>query len=203
MIYWHISGWLRRIYSNVLWNIPGKDKKIYLTFDDGPTPGITEGVLKILDEYNAKATFFCLGRNVERHPEVFEKIVRAGHSVGNHTYSHLRGWKTGNEHYLKDIELADQFIGSKLFRPPYGQIKPTQVKILAEKYRIILWEVMSHDYESRISKECSLKAVLRYTKESSIVVFHDSVKAWPKLEYILPKVLEEFKGRGYGFERLG
>ncbi len=182
--------------------MPGSERAVYLTFDDGPTPGITEEVLQLLEQYKARATFFCLGRNVERHPEVFRKILDAGHSVGNHTYSHLRGWKTANEAYRNDVELAGRYIESNLFRPPYGQIKPSQIRELSRKYRIILWEVMSHDYETRIAKERSLRAVLRHSRPGSIIVFHDSLKAWPKLKYILPRVLEEFKGRGYAFKSL-
>jgi peptidoglycan/xylan/chitin deacetylase (PgdA/CDA1 family) len=202
MAYWHISGWIKRFYPNVIWDKRESGKKLYLTFDDGPTPVITEKVLNLLDVYGAKSTFFCLGRNVERHPDVYEEIIKRGHSVGNHTYSHLKGWKSGNEEYFKDIGLAAQLIKSVLFRPPYGQISRSQIRHLKNKYRIILWEVMSHDYENRVSKERSLRAVLRYTKHGSILVFHDSVKAWNKLEYILPNVLEEFSGRGFKFERI-
>jgi peptidoglycan-N-acetylglucosamine deacetylase len=202
MAYWHISGWIKRLYPDVIWDIKESGKKLYLTFDDGPTPVVTHKVIEILDAYKAKSTFFCLGRNVERHPEVFAEIVRNGHSIGNHTYSHLKGWKTKNGDYYKDIELASHFIDSKLFRPPYGQIKRSQVAWLKKNYKIILWEVMSHDYESRLSKEKSLKAIFKYTRNGSILVFHDSNKAWNKLEYILPRVLEEFSQRGYTFEKI-
>jgi peptidoglycan/xylan/chitin deacetylase (PgdA/CDA1 family) len=133
---------------------------------------------------------------------VYAEIIKRGHAVGNHTYSHLKGWKTGDEEYFKDIKLAGHLIDSDLFRPPYGQIRRSQVKHLKNKYRIILWEVMSHDYENRVSKQKSLKAVLRYTREGSILVFHDSQKAWSKLEYILPRVFEEFSRRGYAFEKI-
>lgn len=202
MAYWHISGWMKKFSSDVIWDKIGNGKTLYLTFDDGPTPGITEKVLDVLDKHNAKGTFFCLGRNVDRHPELYADIIKKGHAVGNHTYSHLKGWDMNNEDYFSDIELASHYIKSNLFRPPYGRIRRSQIKELKDKYKIILWDVMSHDYESRISKERSLRAVIKYAHEGSIVVFHDSLKAWPKLEYILPRVLEEFKGKGYGFERL-
>lgn len=202
MAYWHISEWNKRVYPNVTWDYRERGKRLYLTFDDGPTPEITEKVLEILEKYNAKATFFCLGRNVERHPELFQLIRKKGHAVGNHTYSHLKGWKTPDDIYYKDIELADQIIHSKLFRPPYGKIRRRQIHHLAQRYKIILWEVMSHDYETRLSKERSLKAVMKYTREGSILVFHDSVKAWAKLEYILPKILKHFLREGYKFEAL-
>jgi len=202
MAYWHISGWIKRFYPDVVWDCSGNGKTLYLTFDDGPTPEITDEVLKILNDYKAMATFFCLGRNVERHPEIYGRIVEAGHAVGNHTYSHLRGWKHEVKTYLSDVELASLYIKSSLFRPPYGQIKRGQLQQLRSKYKIVLWDVMSHDYENRISKERSLKSVTKYAKEGSIVVFHDSVKAWEKLRYILPRVLEEFKIKGFIFKQL-
>ena len=202
MAYWHISDGLKRLYPDVLWAGERNKKLLYLTFDDGPTPGITENVLDILDEYHAKATFFCLGRNVERHYDEFRQILNRGHAVGNHTYSHLKGWKTDDPNYFSDIELASQHIRSNLFRPPYGQISRSQIRYLKTKYRIVLWEVMSHDYESRVSKERSLRKVLKYSREGSILVFHDSVKAWPKLQYILPELLRHFTEKGYSFERI-
>lgn len=185
------------------WDLRNNEKILYLTFDDGPTPGITRKVLDILDSRQAKGTFFCLGRNVERHPEDFREIIRRGHAVGNHSYSHLKGWKTPSREYYEDIILAGHFIRSKLFRPPYGQIRRSQIRHLGKEYRIIMWEVMSHDYEARISKERSLKALLRYTKPGSILVFHDSVKAWPKLEFILPRFIDHFSAKGFTFDKIG
>jgi len=190
------------MYPGLIWDMKTEDKSIYLTFDDGPTPEVTEEVLEILDRYHAMATFFCLGRNVERHPEIYTKIIHQGHSTGNHTYSHLKGWKSKNEVYYKDIELARHHIDSGLFRPPYGQIRRSQIKKLKEEYKIIMWEVMSHDYEKRASKDLSLKAILRYSKEGSIVVFHDSIKAIEKLRYILPRFIEHFSEKGYNFEAI-
>jgi peptidoglycan-N-acetylglucosamine deacetylase len=200
MIYWHISDWIKSLLPDLIWDKNENGKKLYLTFDDGPTPVITEKILDILDHYNAKATFFCLGRNVERYPEIYDRIIFKNHQTGNHTYSHLKGWKTRPKEYFQDIELAGQFIKSGLFRPPYGQIGRAQIKYLKKKYKIIMWEVMSHDYQRRLSKERSLKAVLRYAHDGSIVVFHDSMKAADKVLYILPKVLEEFSNKGFTFE---
>jgi peptidoglycan/xylan/chitin deacetylase (PgdA/CDA1 family) len=202
MAYWHISNWIKKIYPDVIWDKYKTGKKLYLTFDDGPTPFITEKVLEILDKYQAKATFFCLGRNVERHPEIYKEIINRGHQTGNHTYSHLKGWQTGNKEYFQDTELACQFIDSCLFRPPYGRIKRVQIKYLKKKYQIILWDVMSHDYEKLWTKERCLKAVFRYTKEGSIIVFHDSEKAFEKVEYILPKLLKKYYELGFQFEVL-
>ncbi|MBA7522260.1 Peptidoglycan-N-acetylglucosamine deacetylase [subsurface metagenome] len=187
-------------YPSLIWDIKNTEKKIFLTFDDGPTPEITEEVLDILKQKNASGTFFCLGRNVERHPEVYNKIICEGHAVGNHTYSHLKGWKSENKDYYTDIELAGNLIESNLFRPPYGQISRSQIQYLRKRYKIIMWEVMSHDYEKRLSRELSLRALLRYSKEGSIVVFHDSEKAIEKLRYILPRFLEHFSEKGYKFE---
>ncbi len=202
MAYWHVSNWMKNLYSDIIWNIGNNNRSIYLSFDDGPTPNVTENVLNILDEFHAKATFFCLGRNVERHQDIYQSILVKGHAVGNHTYSHLKGWKSNNLEYIKDIELASKYIQSRLFRPPYGQIKRSQIRYLKTRYKIVLWEVMSHDYEHRVSKEKSLQKVLRYSKEGSILVFHDSVKAWPKLKYILPRIIEHFSMKGFRFERI-
>jgi peptidoglycan/xylan/chitin deacetylase (PgdA/CDA1 family) len=202
MAYWHISNWTKKIYPDVLWDRSNTGKKLYLTFDDGPTPVVTEMVLDILDKYNAKATFFCLGRNVERHPELYKEILKRGHQTGNHTYSHLKGWEVGNKEYFQDIELARQFIDSGLFRPPYGRIKRAQIKYLKKKYQIVLWDVMSHDYEKLWTRERCLRAVMRYTKEGSIIVFHDSEKAAEKVAFILPRLLDTFKEKGYSFETI-
>lgn len=202
MAYWHISSWIKKLYPGVIWDIQNTGKTLFLTFDDGPTPIITEKVLDILDSYKAKGTFFCLGRNVDRHPDIYNEILRRGHATGNHTYSHLKGWKTQNPQYFEDIELARKYIKSSLFRPPYGQIRRSQISELKSDYKIVLWEVMSHDYEQRISKERSLKSILRYTKEGSILVFHDSAKAFKKLEYILPRFLEHFSAKGFSFKVL-
>jgi peptidoglycan-N-acetylglucosamine deacetylase len=202
MIYWHISGWIKSLYPDLIWNKKDLGKRLFLTFDDGPTPEITDKVLEILDKYNARATFFCLGRNVERYPEIYQRILDKNHKTGNHTYSHLKGWKTGHKEYFQDVELAGQFIKSDLFRPPYGQIRRSQIQYLKRKYKIIMWEVMSHDYQKQLSKERSLKAVLHYTREGSIVVFHDSVKASEKVLYILPRILEEFSHKGFTFEAI-
>jgi len=193
---------MKHLYKDVVWDCSGNGKTLYLTFDDGPTPDVTDEVLGVLKTYQAKATFFCLGRNAERHPDILARIIKAGHTVGNHTYSHLRGWKQENKAYISDVELASVYIKSPLFRPPYGQIKRSQIQQLKHNYKIVLWDVMSHDYENRISKEKSLKYVTKYAKEGSIVVFHDSVKAWGKLKYILPTFLDLYSSKGYNFNSL-
>ncbi len=188
-----------KIFRNIIWNHKNEEKKIYLTFDDGPTPGITEWVLSVLDEYNAKASFFCLGENVEKYPEIFNHIINNGHSVGNHTYSHLNGWLNKNSKYFNDIERADTIIKSKLFRPPYGKIKPSQIKYLKEKYRIVIWDVLSKDYDLSISPEKCYNRVLRKAKSGSIIVFHDTIKAQKNLQYALPRILEYYNNKGFEF----
>ncbi len=205
MAYWHIPNWIKKIITSVTWDIDQfgkKNKNIYLTFDDGPTPNVTDKVLDTLSEFDAKASFFCIGRNVERYPDIYKRIVEKGHAIGNHTYSHLKGWKANNEEYVKDIELADNIIKSTMFRPPYGQIRKSQINLVRKKYQIILWDVMSHDYNPKKSHELILKRIKRHTKPGSIVVFHDSYKAWGNLKKILPDYLAYFKEQGYSFQRL-
>lgn len=190
---------LKKYYANLTWSIPVNDKRLFLTFDDGPTPEITNWVLDTLQEYNAKATFFCLGANIEKHPQIYQRI-KTQHAIGNHSYSHLNGWKTKNETYFKDIEKCHQLTNALLFRPPYGRIKKSQIAYLQKKYKIIMWEVLSGDFDETISKEKCLKNVLTHTKNGSIIVFHDSIKAARNLKYALPKFLEHFSKKGFLFE---
>lgn len=200
---------LERLFSSYTWRFDTDRKEIFLTFDDGPTPEITPFVLKQLKQYNAKATFFCIGKNIENHPEIFHQILSEKHSVGNHTQNHLNGWKTKNINYLESVlkcedvisNLADKTQESKLFRPPYGRIKKSQAKeILKRGYRIIMWNVLSADFDRSISKEKCLENVLKNTKKGGVIVFHDSLKASEKLQFVLPKVLEELSKKGFSFK---
>jgi peptidoglycan-N-acetylglucosamine deacetylase len=202
---------IKKIFSNYVWDIPNTENKIYLTFDDGPTPEITEWVLQELEKHNAKATFFCIGNNIEKHPEIFEKVIAAGHSLGNHTFNHLKGWKTTTEDYLQNSFLCEKQIlkseinnlKSKIFRPPYGKIKASQAEKLRQLgYKIIMWDVLSADYDITISKEKCLENATKNVQSGSIIVFHDSVKAFPHLEYTLPKALKYYKEKGFVFEKL-
>jgi len=196
-------NWLRKLYYSFIWKEKTKSKTIYLTFDDGPTPEVTDWVLQQLEQFNAKATFFCLGRNVEKHPEIYGRILSNGHSTGNHTYSHLNGWKTWNNEYIEDVELASHYIKSKLFRPPYGRIRQNQIKNLKKYgYKMFMWDVLSEDYNEQLLPEQCLGYVLKYTNDGSIVVFHDSVKASKNLYYTLPIFLKEFKEKGFHFRKL-
>lgn len=200
---------IKSIFSNYVWSIPNNEKKVYLTFDDGPIPEITHWVLDQLKVYNCKATFFCIGNNIEKHPEVFNKLIEEGHSIGNHTFNHVKGWNTKNKTYFKEVELCEVEIQkssivnrqSKLFRPPYGKIKPSQSRRLRKLgYKIIMWDILSADYKKEISKEKCLENVLKNVESGSIIVFHDSIKAFPNLEYVLPKTLQFLSENGYKCE---
>lgn len=197
---------IKKIFSNYIWSISTTEKKVFLTFDDGPIPGITDWVLNQLKEYNAKATFFCIGNNIEKHPAIFSSIIENGHMIGNHTFNHVKGWKTSNKAYFKEVEMCEVEIQklpiinlkSKLFRPPYGKIKPSQSRILRKLgYKIIMWDILSADYKKEISKEKCLENVLKNIEPGSIIVFHDSIKAFQNLEYVLPKTLQYLSENGY------
>ncbi len=203
----------KKIFSNYIWEMPSKRKTLYLTFDDGPTPEITNWTLDILDKYNAKATFFCIGKNISQHPEIFNNIQDKGHKIGNHTNNHIKGWRTSTKNYLENIKEAQKVIDLQqnktdsesqiLFRPPYGQIRPKQGKALAELgYKVIMWNVLAFDWDKDVSKEKCLENVISNAKEGSVIVFHDSVKAEKNMRYALPKVLEHFSKKGYTFNSI-
>jgi peptidoglycan/xylan/chitin deacetylase (PgdA/CDA1 family) len=203
---------LKKIYpENLLWNKSRADKSIFLTFDDGPIPIVTPWVLKTLKNFNAKATFFCIGENITKHPEVFEQLKADGHQVGNHTFNHLKGWITDNKTYLENYLKCQQITQTNLFRPPYGRIKRSQIKLIQDsnkskivdqKPTIIMWDILSGDFDVNLSPEKCLKNVLKHTNNGSIVVFHDSLKAWERLEYVLPKALAYWVTQGYQFKIL-
>ena len=188
---------LTRALHRMTWDLSGEHRDVFLTFDDGPTPVITPWVIDRLEEAKAKATFFCLGRNVDKHPEIYSQILAAGHSVGNHSYSHLKGFRSSIRRYMDDIDLAANMIDSKLFRPPYGRIFPGQVKAVMQEYDIIMWDVLSIDYNSGLSGKRVLQNVTRNVKPGSIIVFHDSDKAADNLYYALPRTLEFLQTEGY------
>ena len=188
--------------KNLIWDIPGKSGKIYLTFDDGPIPEITPKVLDILERHNAKATFFCVGDNVSKHPEVYQQVVNAGHANGNHTFHHLNGWKTSVEEYINDVNKCSKLVNSPLFRPPHGRIRPSAIKRLRKEYQIIMWSVLTGDYDRTLTPEKVLKNAIDHTTDGSIVVFHDSVKASERMEFALTKTLAYFSEQGYEFRTL-
>ena len=179
--------------------MPGSGKTVYLTFDDGPTPGVTEQVLSMLAEVGAKATFFCIGNCVEKHPELYNKLLEDNHAVGNHTYSHKNGWKVSLNNYVEDVEKCNQIFKSKLFRPPYGKLSPRQFILLRKSYTIVMWDVLSMDYDTRLSSDICLNNVLHNVRNGSIITFHDSLKAWPRLKVILPLILKELSNKGFSF----
>lgn len=193
--------WLKKIFRSRVWSIDTKEKILYLTFDDGPHPLATPLVLDELKKYNAKATFFCIGKNVESNSYLYNRILIEGHTTGNHTYDHLNGWNTGDEEYVHNISKASQYIKSILFRPPYGKIKSSQVRKL-KGYKIVMWDVLSGDFDENISSENCLANVINRTRSGSIIVFHDSQKAFQKLRFVLPKILENFSAKGYRFEAI-
>jgi peptidoglycan/xylan/chitin deacetylase (PgdA/CDA1 family) len=190
--------WLRALYSPALtWKLPNNNKEIYLTFDDGPHPEATPFVLDCLKRYNAKGTFFCIGNNVQQYQEIYARIIDEGHRIGNHTYNHLNGWKVSNDKYFENIREAGKVIDSKLFRPPYGRITRSQIKSLSKDLKIIMWDVLSADFDTKRSgEECYLN-VVNNTKPGSIIVFHDSEKAFERVENALPRCLEYFSTAGY------
>ena len=193
---------IQSLFPNFIWRIPTKEKTLFLTFDDGPIPEVTPWVLEQLEAYNAKATFFCVGDNVKKHPEVFRSVLEKGHSVGNHTFNHLNGWSSDNVPYFHNVRHCAHLVNSTLFRPPYGRLKPSQAQFLQRHYRIIMWDVLSGDFDPNISNEQCLRNVTDKVVPGSIVVFHDSLKAKEKMQYVLPKILERFAAEGYQFESL-
>ncbi len=193
---------VKRIYPQAWFNFNEPNQRVYLTFDDGPTPGVTEAALDLLALHGAKATFFCLGKNVVNHPEIYQRILQEGHSVGNHTMHHELGWKTGVQDYLNSIDECGKLVDSKLFRPPYGKIRPRQVRAVQEKYRMVMWEVLTGDFLENRSVELCTHAFLNYTRPGSIVVFHDSHKAAERMLPTLEKGLAHFTALGFEFAAL-
>lgn len=199
-------------FSKYIWDIPNNANTIYLTFDDGPIPEITEWVLDLLKEHNIKATFFCIGNNIEKHPGIFQKVIQEGHAIGNHTYNHLKGWVTPKKEYIENTMLCEKAIqqhsntdghGSKLFRPPYGKIKSSQAKLLRRLgYKIIMWDVISMDFDKNIPpKEC-LENVTKNVVSGSVIVFHDSIKAFGNLQIVLPEAIRYLKEKGFVFDKI-
>lgn len=210
---------LKWYYPSLTWNKSRSEKVIYLTFDDGPIPIVTDFVLETLKNYNAKATFFCIGDNIKKHPEIFERLKNAGHAIGNHTFNHLRGWDTEDEIYFENFKKCQALTQSNLFRPPYGRIKKSQIEQVMSydlgvtslniqpynsqalthnsQMQIVMWDVLSGDFDVNLSPEKCFQNVIKHTKNGSIVVFHDSLKAFERLKYALPKVLEHFSTLGF------
>lgn len=198
---------MRALYPNFVWRKPTQEKVIYLTFDDGPIPEVTEFVLETLANFNAKATFFCIGNNIQKHPDIFQKVINDGHAIGNHTFNHLKGWATDDKIYFDNIaqckdEMVSSGVTTNLFRPPYGRIKRSQSKMLLCDYQIVMWDVLSGDFSQNLSPKTVLVKTLKHTESGSIVLFHDSIKANENMSYALPRFLEHFSSKGFRFEQL-
>lgn len=194
---------VKLLFQSYVWDIKTKDKTLFLTFDDGPTPNVTEWVLDKLLEYNAKATFFCIGKNVQEHPEIYKRIISEGHSVGNHTQNHIKGWNTSVNAYLNNIKKASHFIDSKLFRPPYGEITIPKAKALKKLgYKIIMWDVVAIDWDHKISIKKVASNVLKNANSGSIIVFHDSLKAEKNMKHALLETLIKFSEKGFEFRNI-
>jgi peptidoglycan-N-acetylglucosamine deacetylase len=196
------------LYPSLIWRMPSDGKQLFLTFDDGPVPGPTEFVLDTLRSYNIKATFFCIGDNIRKHPAVFKDIVDAGHKIGNHTHNHLNGWRTANSSYVENVEECNKQIAENLpptsgspsiFRPPYGRITRSQIRSLVN-FRIIMWDVLAIDYNDGLSSTRCLKNTINASRPGSIIVFHDSYKAEKNLTFVLPKYIEHFLTLGFEFK---
>lgn len=192
----HPPKFIKRLFPSFIWDFPQEKDSIFLTFDDGPCPDVTPWVLDQLDKYKAKATFFCIGKNVELYPGIYNEILKRGHRVGNHTYSHVRkGWSLDNDTYVRDVDMARQLISSNLFRPPYARIKRTQAYMLSFRFKIIMWTILSRDYSRSLSgRKCAMN-VIPHLYPGCIVVFHDSLKSSKNLKYALPLVLQAAKNR--------
>lgn len=196
---------VRHLFKRYTWKLvpeDDNDKVIYITIDDGPIPEMTPGTLDMLAQYNAKATFFCVGDNVRKYPDLFERIKAEGHSIGNHTFNHLNGLRTKVSEYIDNVKLADPLINSNLFRPPHGRMKHRQTIALSEGRKIILWDVLSKDYDTRVSPERCWQNVENYVSNGSIILFHDNIKATPRQRYALEKTLQRYTEEGYQFKTI-
>lgn len=188
--------------KSVIWDFPKGDNRLFLTFDDGPIPELTPQILKILDEFDVKASFFCVGENVFKYPDLFNEIIKRGHTIGNHTFNHLNGWKTNNDEYLTNINKANVLIHSELFRPPYGKVRISQLNEIKKQYFTILWSVLSGDFDINLSKEECLQNVKENTTDGAIIVFHDNIKSSERVLYTLPRFIEHFINKGFKFETI-
>jgi len=203
MYFFKTPSLFKKLFPDLTWSISTKEPFIYLTFDDGPIPQITPWVLDCLKDYNIKATFFCIGKHVKAHPKIYDQILKADHQIGNHTYNHIKGWSTQNEQYYEDVQHCRKLVDSTLFRPPYGKIMFLQTKALRVKgYEIVMWDVLSGDFDAQLGRVKCLKNVIKNTEAGSIVVFHDSIKAAENMKYTVPRFIEYFLNKGYQFKKL-
>jgi peptidoglycan/xylan/chitin deacetylase (PgdA/CDA1 family) len=207
--FYKTPGLIKKIFSNLVWDVPTNSNEIFLTFDDGPIPKLTSYVLEVLHDFDALATFFCVGDNISKNPDILEQILAKNHLVGNHTHNHLKGWSTSTSRFVSNAgkcqEQISKYQGNTarpVFRPPHGQITFNQVKALKANYNIVMWDILAYDYDTAHSPLKSLDRIISKTKPGSIVVFHDNYKAEEKLKFILPTYLKYFKERGFSFKKL-
>lgn len=198
----HLPNWITRLFPEAIWKIPTGEKVLYLTFDDGPVPDVTPKILNILKENNIKATFFSVGENVEKYPDIFQRIKKEGHSIGNHTHNHIQGIKCSAKTYWENIGRADTVINSNMFRPPHGIIKRAQYRLIIQKYKLVMWDVISCDYDPKLSPEKCFNNVVDFVSDGSIITFHDSDKAKHNVLNTLPKVIEHLSQQGYTFKKI-
>jgi peptidoglycan/xylan/chitin deacetylase (PgdA/CDA1 family) len=191
---------LQNLLPQCYWNLPNKQNKIYLTFDDGPTPEVLPLILKTLDTYKVPATFFCVGENMQKHPDLVKEMLKRNHVIGNHTFNHISGWRTKNVDYFENVEACQKVYKSKLFRPPYGRLRASQANELRRKYKIIMWNVLSYDYDKKVLPEICFRNVIDATKSGSVIVFHDNVKALKNLEYALPRSIDFLLKKDFVFD---
>jgi peptidoglycan/xylan/chitin deacetylase (PgdA/CDA1 family) len=193
---------LHSLYRDAVWFLPNTHNEIYLTFDDGPIPGITDQCLDILKAHKVKATFFCVGENISKNPDTFARILAEGHTAGNHSYNHLKGWKTDNVTYFENVAKCQELTQTKLFRPPYGKIKRSQLKVLKDQYSIIMWDVLGADFDPKVSVAQCTENVLKNTESGSIIVLHDNEKCGEKMLQSLPSIIQQLQEKGFNFGRL-
>lgn len=191
---------IRQLYPHAHWRMNTSEKAVYLTFDDGPIPEVTPWVLNVLDKYQIKATFFMVGDNVRKHPDEYKMVVERGHRIGNHTFNHLKGFEEGSERYIANIDKADCYLSTDLFRPPHGIMRMKQYRMLSKRYRIIMWDLVTRDYNSKLNGEQVLRKVRKYARNGSIITFHDSLRSVDNLRYALPRAIEWLQGEGYEFK---
>ncbi len=191
---------LQNLLPQCFWSLPNRQNKIYLTFDDGPTQEVLPFILKTLDTYKVSATFFCVGENMQKHPDLVKEMLKRGHVIGNHTFNHISGWRTKNEDYFQNVEACNKIYKSKLFRPPYGRLRASQANELRRKYKIIMWDVLSYDYDKTVLPQTCFRNVIDATKSGSVIVFHDNVKALKNLEYALPRSIDFLLKKDFAFD---
>lgn len=191
---------IRRLYPRACWRMDSSERAVYLTFDDGPIPEVTPWVLDVLDKYRIKATFFMVGDNVRKHPDEFKMVVERGHRIGNHTYNHLKGMAEHTDHYVANIDKADCYLSTNLFRPPHGLMRLRQYRVLCERYHIIMWDLVTRDYNPKLNGRQILRKVQQYARPGSIITFHDSLRATHNLYYALPRAIEWLLAEGYEFK---